>query len=438
MLTKVKAIAKNPLSAAKIEEDDAIANEALKKMDKKMLKKKIEFDGFETSILEKTIVRIGALLALGFGDAGAKIISRNMQKSGEVDAMVPGVKTIAMFAYADIRHFAAATDVLQEDVMQYVNHIAEIIHSRIDYFNGAANKNIGDAFLIVWNYQEEHIKNEKGIMTLVNTPEVRQTNELAILSLAKTQADLKKAVSLKKYRENKTLQEKTSDGIWDIRIQMGVHIGWAIEGAIGSEYKIDASYLSPNVSMVAKIEDLCKPYGLYIILCNSVVEYISDDFKNQLRVVDRVMFKGLTSPIELYTIDIIMDDLEEDPKKETIDKKSGLDKKQFKINNRCKREIFMTKLEEGKRKILDCWKKDQDIIAMTSKFKAEFYNEWNIGIGAYIHGDWVNARAQFEKTKNFIPDYIDKPSEVLIQFIDENKDTPIQQNWRGYRELEDF
>ena len=26
----------------------------------------------------------------------------------------------------------------------------------------------------------------------------------------------------------------------------GLHVGWAIEGAIGSEYKIDASYLSPN------------------------------------------------------------------------------------------------------------------------------------------------------------------------------------------------
>lgn len=27
----------------------------------------------------------------------------------------------------------------------------------------------------------------------------------------------------------------------------GLHFGWAIEGSIGSEYKIDASYLSPNV-----------------------------------------------------------------------------------------------------------------------------------------------------------------------------------------------
>ena len=29
----------------------------------------------------------------------------------------------------------------------------------------------------------------------------------------------------------------------------GLHYGWAIEGAIGSNLKIDASYLSPDVNM---------------------------------------------------------------------------------------------------------------------------------------------------------------------------------------------
>ena len=34
----------------------------------------------------------------------------------------------------------------------------------------------------------------------------------------------------------------------------GLHVGWSIEGAIGSSYKIDASYLSPNVKMSEKLE----------------------------------------------------------------------------------------------------------------------------------------------------------------------------------------
>lgn len=35
---------------------------------------------YETAILEKTIIKIGALLAIGFGEAGSEIIAKNMEK----------------------------------------------------------------------------------------------------------------------------------------------------------------------------------------------------------------------------------------------------------------------------------------------------------------------------------------------------------------------
>lgn len=38
----------------------------------------------------------------------------------------------------------------------------------------------------------------------------------------------------------------------------GLHLGWAIEGLIGSSFKIDASYLSPNVNMAARLEAATK------------------------------------------------------------------------------------------------------------------------------------------------------------------------------------
>lgn len=34
----------------------------------------------ETVILEKLIIKIGALLAVGFGEAGSEIIAKNMRK----------------------------------------------------------------------------------------------------------------------------------------------------------------------------------------------------------------------------------------------------------------------------------------------------------------------------------------------------------------------
>lgn len=63
-------------------------------------------------MLEKLIIKIGALLALGFGEAGSEIIAANMSKGGSVDPMMPGKKIMAIFGFCDIRNFTDATEVL--------------------------------------------------------------------------------------------------------------------------------------------------------------------------------------------------------------------------------------------------------------------------------------------------------------------------------------
>ena len=52
------------------------------------------------------------MLALGFGEAGSKIIADNMKGSGDVNPMLPGQKIIAIFGFCDIRNFTDATEVL--------------------------------------------------------------------------------------------------------------------------------------------------------------------------------------------------------------------------------------------------------------------------------------------------------------------------------------
>ena len=41
---------------------------------------------YETSILESTIIKIGALLALGFGEAGSAIVAKNLKQSKIAEA----------------------------------------------------------------------------------------------------------------------------------------------------------------------------------------------------------------------------------------------------------------------------------------------------------------------------------------------------------------
>ena len=270
MLEKVKRIAKNPLEAAQMEENEALALEEVAKKNNatpNKKEKKKEENTYETTILEKTIIKIGALLALGFGEAGSEIIAQNMSKSGEVDPMIPGKKIMAIFGFCDIRNFTDATEILQEDVMVFVNEIAEIVHSLVDHFSGAANKNIGDAFLLVWKFDEKEVKpdpNNPSILVLSENRSVRQFADMSVISFLKIVAGINLSKKLKKYKEHKGLNERMPN--YAVRMGFGLHVGWAIEGAIGSEFKIDASYLSPNVNMASRLEAASKQVGVPLLI----------------------------------------------------------------------------------------------------------------------------------------------------------------------------
>ena len=88
MLEKVKLIAKDPLAAASDEVDNAGVLSMLSKQEAKTQSK--EEAQYETALLEKAIVKIGHLLALGFGEAGSKIIASNMSSGGDINPMMAG------------------------------------------------------------------------------------------------------------------------------------------------------------------------------------------------------------------------------------------------------------------------------------------------------------------------------------------------------------
>jgi hypothetical protein len=70
-----------------------------------------------------------------------------------------------------------------------------------------------------------------------------------------------------------------------VRMGFGLHVGWAIEGAIGSEYKIDASYLSPNVNMASRLEAATKQFGTTILLSDDFVALLSPAVRRRVRQV---------------------------------------------------------------------------------------------------------------------------------------------------------
>jgi hypothetical protein len=111
MIKKVKAITKDPLKAAQDEEEklllEELAENALYETAMSKAEMNDHIDGeigkknknntskeepMETVMLESTLSKIGALLALGFGEAGSEIIAKNMEKGDDVNPMLPGIK----------------------------------------------------------------------------------------------------------------------------------------------------------------------------------------------------------------------------------------------------------------------------------------------------------------------------------------------------------
>ena len=84
----------------------------------------------------------------------------------------------------------------------------------------------------------------------------------------------------------------------------GLHMGWAIEGAIGSKHKIDTSYLSPNVNMSARLMAASKQYKVNILISGQIVEKMSADLVAMHRLVDVAYVKGSKKAMKLYTFDL--------------------------------------------------------------------------------------------------------------------------------------
>ena len=78
---------------------------------------------------------------------------------------------------------------------------------------------------------------------------------------------------------------------------------WSIEGAIGSKHKVDASYLSPNVNMAARLETATKQYGVAILMSADFTALLSPRMRARCRQIDTVMVKGSSQPMGIWTID---------------------------------------------------------------------------------------------------------------------------------------
>lgn len=393
---------------------------------------------YETKMLEDTLSKIGRLLQVGFGAAGTEIIAKNMGGAGEFDVMIPGKKITSVFGFGIIEHFTETCSILEEDVITYINTIAEIVHGDAKVFHGAANKNIGSAFLLAWKICDgglpgmrdprdpadkprmlpaEKAKKREGIYvksagsgTVTRRVGPTELVDSALTAVLKMRVDIHNANhhgTLLKYCNNTKLIAAFDN--FEVHLGFGLHIGWAIEGAIGSRFKIDASYLSPNVNMAARLEAATGQFDVPMLISEWFVDELSAEARRFCRKIDRVAVKGSEIPMDLWTFDIGRYPAE------------GV-----------KPEISA----EGRQKPVE-FGFDPIYPALQEGIPSAFFSNFHEGIGAYFAGTWAVARAKLSAANQI---WEDGPTKVVLKVMEtegrtEEGEFMAPTWWKGFRQL---
>lgn len=421
MMRLVTQLAQNPLGATEA---------------KKELYEESEPQGedYETKMLEDTLGKIGRLLQVGFGAAGTEIIAKNMGGAGELDVMIPGKKITSIFGFGIIEHFTETCSLLEEDVITYINTIAEIVHGDAKVFHGAANKNIGSAFLLAWKMCDGALPGMRDPRDPADKPRMDPAEKLkkradifiksagsgkvprqvsptelvdsALTSVLKMRVDIHNANhhgTLRKYCANTKLVAAFED--FEVHLGFGMHIGWAIEGAIGSKYKIDASYLSPNVNMAARLEAATGQFDVPMLLSEWFVDELSADARRFCRKIDRVAVKGSEIPMDLWTFDI----------------------------GHYPAEGVQPVITDGKQKPVE-FATDPIYKTLQEGIPKAFFENFHEGIGAYFAGNWDHARDKLTAADQI---WEDGPTKVVLKVMEtESKGTfTAPAWWKGFRQL---
>lgn len=437
MMQRVEAIKDNPLVAMKMADDEFRMEQVLKaKHSKRGLFERLykDFilcekcskgvsDSLETVVLEKTIIKLGSLLALGFGEAGVNIIGSNLGGTGSsgINAMVPGRPVECILGVIRVANFAVATEVLQTKIMTFGNQIAEIVHGVAHEFQGASNRNNGDWFLVIWQLSRE-MQNEGSELRVA---------ESSIVACSVILGALHRSPLLAVYRGHPRLQMKLRENC-RVNLTFGLHRGWAIEGAVGSEFKIDASYLSPNVSVTQSLERATEHYGVSIIVAQSVLKSCSRQMKEKCRLIDNVIITGSVKPMELYCVDMDYRRVElpeEDPLNVVWNTRT-----RYKVRQFMEGEKHVSAREDFSH--VTVFENDPAIIAMRKPYTVEFFQIFNMGYQNYSQGEWLVAERMLAQASGLLElgQQKDGPCTALLRFM-ETFGYEAPADWQGVREL---
>ena len=244
-----------------------------------------------------------------------------------------------------------------------------------------------------------------------------------MISFLKIIAGINKKAEILEYRKNEKLIGRIPD--YNVQMGFGLHIGWAIEGAIGSQFKIDASYLSPNVNMAARLEAATKQFGVPLLISHHLQNLFSEKVRTLCREIDRVTVKGSNSPVGLFTVDVDTSQLMKSSSKK-------VNKEDSRLKHKINKEIILECMAQNKFRAFDFFYEDEDLKRIIFDDNSNFRKIFDEAFQNYIIGNWSHCGIGLAEALELKSN--DGPTKTLLNVLS-SYNNQVPRNWKGFREL---
>ncbi len=182
-------------------------------------------------------------------------------------------KDVVVF-FSDIRGFTAFSEKRSpEEVVEMLNEYFGVMVKIINSHGGVVDKFIGDAIMAVWGAPKSSDKDAHQAV----------------------RACLEMRRALEGLNERRIAREQPP-----INIGMGLHAGKAISGTIGSDERMEYTVIGNTVNTASRIEASTKAFGADLLISDTVIEKIGEDFKTELAGAAEV--KGRSEALKMFKV----------------------------------------------------------------------------------------------------------------------------------------
>jgi class 3 adenylate cyclase len=190
------------------------------------------------------------------------------------ERMLVGEDRMIAILFSDIREFTSFSEkMLPNEVVESLNTYFTIMVEVITNHHGIVDKYIGDAIMAFYGAPAQH----------------ENDADEAVLSALEMINALTDFNDWQKQRNR-----------LPFNIGIGINYGTVTVGNIGSDKKMDYTIIGDMVNLASRIEGLTKYYKESVLISEYLYKKLQQDFPS--RLVDRVMVKGKTQSVNIYSV----------------------------------------------------------------------------------------------------------------------------------------